>query len=141
MIAFGLGAKVAAGLSVLMIAAGAGFYFYYNHTQARLTALAEQISSYRDANEALQRTITRREEELARQIRSLDQLGREVNQIRKEAGELAELLARHDLKYLASQRPGLIENRVNAGTKQVFQELRDISDPERYSTPGGDNER
>jgi DNA repair exonuclease SbcCD ATPase subunit len=141
MFAFGLGAKVAAGMGVLMLAMGAGFYFYFNYTQERIEDLNSKVTQFEEANKALERTLQRREEELIRQARGLGELNREISQIRREANELTELLARHDLKRLASARPGLIERRVNDGTKEVFDQLREITDPDRYQKPGESNER
>ena len=43
--------------------------------------------------------------------------------------ELRNKFARHDLNNLALMKPGLIERRVNAGSKKVFDELMSITSP------------
>ena len=50
----------------------------------------------------------------------------------REAKELSSKFARHDLNDLALNKPKLIENRVNKGTKRVMNELVDITDPNQF---------
>jgi len=132
MLSFGLTGKVAAGASVIILAMGGLFYLYYNHTQEKMQEQAAELSDLRNANSTLQNTIERQKEEAAQQAKSLNQLNDRLNKIRRESNDMAELLARHDLKYLASQRPGLIENRVNRGTQDIFDQLKELSDPDSY---------
>lgn len=132
MFGLGIGAKVSVGLAVLMALGGYGFYLYYEHTQERMQEQAAEIALVRMANENLADTVAKKDEALSRQIENLNRLNREVATIRKEAGDMAELLSRHDLRYLAAKKPGLIERRVNSGTKDVFNQLKALSDPETY---------
>ena len=41
-----------------------------------------------------------------------------------KSNKLKETLAKHDLEYLASMKPGLIETRINKGTEAVFRALK-----------------
>lgn len=60
----------------------------------------------------------------------INKLTKQYNKSRKSVTELRKLLSRHDLTYLAAEKPGLIENRINKGTKGVGERLGDITKPE-----------
>lgn len=132
MFSFGIGGKVALGAAVIIAVMGGGFYLYFNHAQEKIEEQAGEIANLKSANDSLVESIARRERELAIQARNLAELNNRLVTIRRESTQMAELLARHDLKYLATQKPGLIENRVNRGTKDVFNQLKELSDPESY---------
>lgn len=132
MFSFGIGSKVALGAGVVILAMSGAFYLYFNHAQEKMNEQAAQIELLQNANETLQGTIIRQREETRRQAENLNNLNDRLNRIRRESNDMAELLARHDLKYLATKRPGLIENRVNRGTQDVFNQLKELSDPDSY---------
>jgi len=62
--------------------------------------------------------------------KKINTLTKQYNKSRKSVTELRKLLSRHDLTYLAAEKPGLIENRINKGTKGVGERLGDITKPE-----------
>lgn len=132
MFGFGLTGKVALGAGVVILAMSGAFYLYFNHAQGKMEQQAKDIATLESANDSLVDSIARRERELAIQAQNLEKLNTRLNTIRKESTEMAELLSRHDLKYLAAKKPGLIENRVNRGTARVFDQLKELSDPESY---------
>lgn len=55
-----------------------------------------------------------------------------ANQAREESRRLHEIFGKHDLTRLARAKPGLIESRINAGTKRVFAVIECET-----ATPGG----
>lgn len=132
MFGFGLTGKVALGAGVVILAMSGAFYLYFNHAQEKMQEQEAALAVLRNANSTLQQTVSRQQEEMRKQAENLQNLNNRLNRIRRESSEMAELLSRHDLKYLASKRPGLIENRVNRGTQDVFDQLKELSDPESY---------
>lgn len=48
----------------------------------------------------------------------------------EKSNELRETLAKHDLEYLASMKPGLIESRINKGTASVFNAFKEVTSSE-----------
>lgn len=132
MFAFGIGSKVALGAGAVILAMSGAFYLYFNHAQEKMEEQAKSIATLEAANASMVESIARRERELAIQAQNLAAMNNRLNTIRRESTQMAELLSRHDLKYLATKKPGLIENRVNSGTAQVFDQLKKLSDPDSY---------
>ncbi len=60
---------------------------------------------------------------------AIDEIEKQKNEAIKEVNEVRNKFARHDLNNLALVKPGLIEKRVNAGSKKVFDELTSITSP------------
>ena len=48
-------------------------------------------------------------------------------EIEAEMSRYLDIFRRHDLSKLASARPGLIEPRINNGTKEVFESIEEDS--------------
>lgn len=49
----------------------------------------------------------------------------------REVKDLQDKFRRHDLDNLSLKKPGLIENIINKGTKKVFRDLEDLTDPQK----------
>lgn len=141
MFSIGLAGKIALGSGVIILAMSGAFYLYFNYSQEKIQEQASKVATLESANSSLVESINRREAELARQAKALTDLNNRLITIRRESTEMAELLARHDLKYLAANKPGLIENRVNRGTQDVFDQLKDLSRPEGYGETRAPTER
>lgn len=58
---------------------------------------------------------------------SLNQLLEKYRQEKAKANELSKMLSKHDFEHLASRKPGLIERRVNAATRRVFDDLETLT--------------
>jgi len=69
---------------------------------------------------------------IAQQQATLNTLAQQSVEIRREQQEVIDIFAEHDLKRLAEAKPNLIEKRVNAATKSVFDELEEVTDPNSY---------
>ena len=116
----------------LSVLAG-GAYFYYTDTQKRISTLTSNVESYTLALQVAQASLSKvREDMLVQQETNLT-LQRNLQQAEERATELRTLFSDHDLTNLALQRPGLIETRINNATKRVFDQLEDITDPNRSS--------
>ena len=62
----------------------------------------------------------------------MNDLANQYNDALREAKELSSKFARHDLNDLALNKPKLIENRVNKGTKRVMNDLTALTDPNQF---------
>jgi G3E family GTPase len=105
------------------------FYNDYQDLLAQQIENAEIIGELTTVNQTNEATIT----ELERQAREAE-LNRQVLEIsmrnaETRVNELESLLSRHDLEFLASERPGLIERRINDATENVFRTIECITDP------------
>ena len=116
-------------LLVLLLAgsiAGGG-YFYYTDTQATIAQLRENNAQLKVAVETNEKTI----ETMAKQAEISAELSQELAQklqvSEASRNRLIEVFGKHDLTRLALKKPGLIETRINNGTKQAFDGIESVS--------------
>lgn len=104
-----------------------GAKYYYDSTQARIAQLQENNAKLEVANQTNQATINRMTEDAVALESQNQQLQKEIQEASKYKDELIAKLQKHDLSRLSLQKPGLIEKRINDGTKKVFDDLERIS--------------
>jgi predicted nuclease with TOPRIM domain len=120
---------------VAMLLAGVfgGGYVYYKSSVKKTEELTHRIESLVASNTQLKsneetlrqgieesnKTIDYLQDTYDRLEQAYDDAQSDFNIIRMENAELKNKLARHDLQYLASRKPGLIEKRVNDASKDV----------------------
>ena len=110
-------------LLVIILAMGAGGYFYYTDTQNELTELRSLATAY-EAKFAIQEdTINTMEERFETQSSAMLEMAQKNQEIIAERDRYLDVFRRHDLGKLAAAKPGLIEPRVNNATKDVFDSL------------------
>ena len=104
-----------------------GGYFYYTDTQSTIAQLRENNAQLKVAVETNEKTI----ETMAEQAKISAELSQELT-LRLQTSEesrnrLIEVFGKHDLTRLALKKPGLIETRVNNGTKKAFDGIESVS--------------
>ena len=104
-----------------------GAYFYYMDTQQRIQILTENTAKLELAKQLQDDTINTMIED--REV--FAELNKEL-QINLDAANdykdvLINKLRKHDLSRLSLKKPGLVEKRINAGTKKLFLSIEDIS--------------
>ena len=104
-----------------------GGYFYYTDTQSRIAQLQENNAQLKIAAEDNQRTIDTLQETAARNQALSDELQAKLNESESRRNKLIEVFGKHDLTRLALKKPGLIETRVNNGTKKAFDDIESIT--------------
>jgi|TARA_A100001015_G_C14927454_1_gene687006 hypothetical protein len=67
------------------------------------------------------------EENLQTQLKAVGSLTEKNNEMQKEMDDYLSIFKRHDLTKLARAKPGLIEPRINKGTKEVFDAIEEAS--------------
>ena len=112
---------------LLVSSIATGGWFYYTDTQARLAQLRENNAQLKVAAEDNQRTITALQEQAEQNQRLSDELQEKLNKSEEGRNRLITLFGKHDLTRLAMKKPGLIETRVNNGTKKAFDEIESVS--------------
>jgi Tfp pilus assembly protein PilO len=105
---------------------GAG-WFYYQDSQNRLEELTREKAELLITNNAYEETIANIQREYEANLRRTTELNKQLRQAEQYGDELAAKLRRHNLTRLTLQKPGLIENRVNNATKEIFAELESIT--------------
>ena len=98
---------------------------YYLYTQNKVLlvnniALESAIATQEEAIASLQN-------DFALQTSSLLDLQSRNQQIQQEMTRYLDIFKRHNLTKLAAAKPGLIEPRVNKGTKDVFDSIEEDS--------------
>jgi len=106
-------------VSILMLICG--FLYYQNKNLATLNQAYElRDAEQKDAIESLQNDFTLQTESLLN-IQSKNQ------EIEAEMNRYLDIFKRHNLSKLAAAKPGLLEPRVNNGTKDVFNSIEEVS--------------
>ena len=107
---------------------GYGVYHYYTDTQARIAILTENSAKLEQATSSQKQTI----ETLIADAEKYQQLNKELNTKLEAANDykndLISKLRKHDLSRLSQQKPGLVEKRINNGTKKLFESFESITD-------------
>ena len=105
-----------------------GGYYYYKDTQARIQILTENNAKLEMATQEQEHTINTLVEDAA-QFRELNkELNTKLEAAHDYKDELISKLRKHDLSRLSQQKPGLVEKRINNGTKKLFESFESITD-------------
>lgn len=122
---FGFGAIVP--MMLVLTTVGGGVYFYYTSTQATIQQLRENNYALEAANKTNQETISQMEAaaELSKKLNK--ELSDKYNQSESRVNSLRDKLIDHDLTNLSMKKPGLIEKKINNGTKKAFDYLERVT--------------
>jgi len=116
---------------------GYGAYYYYKDTQARIAVLTENSAKLEQATNTQKQTI----DTLVADAAKFQELNRELNTKLESANDykntLIDKLRKHNLAKLSLKKPGLVEKKINAGTKKLFESFEEISaiEPDPADTP------
>lgn len=113
---------------VVVLLAGAGSAFYY------VKQLQHDNEVLKLNQVKLEESITEQQEVIAMQKKSYEQimvanveLTDKVKELNGAKAELQKKLADHDINYLAVEKPRLIERIVNKGTKDVLNDIENLT--------------
>ena len=112
--------KVLIGIIVVM---GLATYLLWNEN-SKLSAL-NQAFELRNQEQKL--AIESLQNDFTLQTDSLLQIQSRNQEIEQEMSRYLDIFKRHNLTKLASAKPGLIEPRINKGTKDVFDSIEEDS--------------
>ena len=112
--------QILIGIILMM---GLGGWFLYNQNT---TLKAEnQAFELRDQEQKL--TIEAQQQSFETQTSALNNMTARNAEIEGEMSRYLDIFRRHNLNKLALAKPGLIETRVNSGTKDVFDSIESDS--------------
>ena len=104
-----------------------GGYYYYKDTQNRIAVLTENSAKLEQATNTQKQTIDTLVEDAAK----FRVLNKELNTKLEAANEykntLIDKLRKHNLAALSLKKPGLVERKINNGTKKLFESFEEIS--------------
>ena len=104
-----------------------GGWYYYKDTQARIQVLTENSVKLETATKLQRSTI----DTLVADAKKYAELNRKLDSELKKAHDyknnLIAKLRKHDLARLSQQKPGLVEKKINNGTKKLFESFESIT--------------
>ena len=104
-----------------------GGWYYYKDTQARIQILTENNVKLEVATQQQEMTINT----LVEDAEKYRELNKELNTKLEAANDyknnLIAKLRKHDLSRLSQQKPGLVEKKINNGTKKLFESFESIT--------------
>ena len=108
-------------------AIGFGAKYYYDTTQNKIAVLQDSNAKLELVAETNQATINKLQEDNAKINELSKELQMDLAEATKYKDELIEKLQKHDLTRLSLKRPGLIEKRINNGTKELFESFESLT--------------
>ena len=109
-------------IGIIIAMALGGYFLYQQNESLKIENLAFQV---RDQEQAA--TIKAQQESFERQSSALNNMTARNAEIEGEMNRYLDIFKRHNLNKLAIAKPGLIEKRVNDGTKKVFETIEEDS--------------
>jgi len=104
-----------------------GGFYYYKDTQARIQILTENSAKLEQATQTQKQTI----DVLIADAKKFAKLNSELqtNLIKANGykNELIGKLRKHNLTRLSQQKPGLVEKRINNGTKKLLESFESLT--------------
>jgi len=107
----------------IIIVLSLGSYYLYNQNQV-LTANNVALEGAVDTQEA---AIQNMQNDFALQTKQLGELQAKSQATQLEMNRYLDIFKRHNLTKLAAAKPGLLEPKINKGTKHVFESIEEIS--------------
>ena len=112
--------KVFLGVIVVLLSL-CGFLYYQNQSLSSLNKAFELRDQEQKA------AIKSLQDDFKVQTEGLLDIQKKNQQIEQEMNRYLDIFKRHNLSKLAAAKPGLIETRVNNGTKEVFESIEQDS--------------
>ena len=107
----------------IIIVLSLGSYYLYNQNQVLQANNAQLETAVATQEEAIATMQT----DFALQTTQLNDLQKKSQEAQKEMNRYLDIFKRHNLTKLAAAKPGLLEPRINNGTKDVFDSIEEIS--------------
>lgn len=104
-----------------------GGYYYYKDTQSRIQTLTENNSKLEIATQQQEKTINTLVEDRKKFEELNNELQTKLDNANQYKDKLIDKLRKHDLAKLSMKKPGLVEKRINNGTKKLFRSLENLT--------------
>ena len=108
-------------------AIGFGAKYYYDTTQNKIAILQDSNAKLELVAETNQNTINQLQADNEKMSKLSGELQLELAEATKYKDELINKLQKHDLTRLSLKKPGLIEKRINNGTKKLFESFEALT--------------
>jgi len=107
----------------VILVLGLGGYYLYQENQV----LSANNAALEGAVATQEAAIKNMQNDFALQTKQLGDLQKKSQETQLEMNRYLDIFKRHNLTKLAAAKPGLLEPRINKGTKNVFDSIEEIS--------------
>ena len=104
-----------------------GAYAYYHDTQQRIATLQQNNAKLETVAKTNQLTINSLQESQEKFATLNKDLQVKLNEAEAYGDNLRKKLHKHNLTRLSIKKPGLIEKRINNGTKKLFDNIESLT--------------
>ena len=111
---------------VLMLGLAGGVAYVYKLRGDNAILKSNQVK-LESAIEDQKEVIASQKAEYEKIISINDELNKKINTINQSKKELEKKLAKHDLNYLATEKPKLIERIINKGSDKIMNEMNEAT--------------
>jgi TRAP-type uncharacterized transport system substrate-binding protein len=119
--------KISMILTALLISTAVASSWYYKYSQGVIMTLTENNAKLELAVETQKSAMEAMQKSFETQAAALTNLSANNQNLSAEKDALSNKLMKHDLEELSRRKPGLIETRINNGTKDLFSSFVDLS--------------
>ena len=128
--------QLAGILGVALALTGGAFKLYVDKAEAEKESLSAQLRVAADNQVALESSVEQLNNQIIKQESRQQEMYERVSQLQidnaesqREVESIRKKFAKHDMTVLSLRKPGLIQNIINRGTKEVLSDLEAITDP------------
>ena len=104
-----------------------GAYAYYQDTQQRIATLQTNNAKLETVAKTNELTITSMQKNQEKFATLNKDLQMKLNEAEEYGDDLRKKLHKHDLTRLSIKKPGLIDKRINDGTKKLFERIESLT--------------
>jgi Na+-transporting NADH:ubiquinone oxidoreductase subunit NqrC len=104
-----------------------GAYAYYQDTQQRIATLQQNNAKLETVAKTNEMTINSLQESQEKFATLNKDLQMKLDKAEEYGDDLRKKLHKHDLTRLSIKKPGLIEKRINDGTKKLFERIESLT--------------
>ena len=104
-----------------------GAYAYYQDTQQRIATLQQNNAKLETVAKTNELTITSMQKNQEKFATLNKDLQMKLNEAEEYGDDLRKKLHKHNLTRLSIKKPGLIEKRINDGTKKLFERIESLT--------------
>ena len=104
-----------------------GAYAYYQDSQQRIATLQQNNAKLETVAKTNEMTINSLQESQEKFATLNKDLQMKLDKAEEYGDDLRKKLHKHDLTRLSIKKPGLIEKRINNGTKKLFERIESLT--------------
>ena len=119
--------KVKLLITVVLMLGLAGGVAYVYKLRGDNAILKSNLVKLESAIEDQKEVIASQKADYEKIISINDELNKKINTINQSKKELEKKLAKHDLNYLATEKPKLIERIINKGSDKIMNEMNEAT--------------